>query len=162
RIRDMLRSAELLPILLHHRAEHLLARVDAESEERGAGVLEDIKQRQRQLHGGDGWGRELFPGDRSCATSLHGGSLPLWSQQPPSLPDGGRSRRSSFSPSVQQPSGHPQSVDVHVRRRLAVNDIGWVHEAARRGIGIALLPEFACKEDLQAGRLRQVLSEWSS
>src|SRR5262249_40811934 len=35
-------------------------------------------------------------------------------------------------------------------------------EAARRGIGIALLPEFACKEDLQAGRLRQVLSEWSS
>ena len=55
-----------------------------------------------------------------------------------------------------------ESVDVHVRRRLAVNDIGWVHEAARQGIGIALLPEFACKEDLQAGRLRQVLSEWSS
>src|SRR5262249_40979314 len=43
-----------------------------------------------------------------------------------------------------------------------VNDIAWVHEAARRGIGIALLPEFACKEDLQAGRLRQGLSEWSS
>src|SRR5215470_8312608 len=55
-----------------------------------------------------------------------------------------------------------ESVDVHVRRRLAVNDIGWVHDAARRGIGIALLPEFACKEDLQEGRLRQVLGEWSS
>jgi DNA-binding transcriptional LysR family regulator len=55
-----------------------------------------------------------------------------------------------------------ESVDAHVRRRLAVNDIGWVQEAARRGIGIALLPEFACEEDLQAGRLRQVLSEWSS
>jgi DNA-binding transcriptional LysR family regulator len=55
-----------------------------------------------------------------------------------------------------------ESVDVHVRRLLVVNDIEWVHEAARRGIGIALLPEFACKEDLQAGRLCQVLSEWSS
>jgi DNA-binding transcriptional LysR family regulator len=55
-----------------------------------------------------------------------------------------------------------ESVDVHVRRRLAVNDIDWVHEAARRGIGIALLPEFACREDLQADRLRQVLTEWSS
>jgi DNA-binding transcriptional LysR family regulator len=29
-------------------------------------------------------------------------------------------------------------------------------------MGIALLPEFACKEDLRAGRLRQVLREWSS
>ena len=55
-----------------------------------------------------------------------------------------------------------KSVDVHVRRRLAVNDIGWVHDAARRGIGIALLPEFTCKEDLRAGHLRQVLSEWSA
>ena len=55
-----------------------------------------------------------------------------------------------------------ESVDVPVRRRLAVNDIGWVHEAARRGIGITLLPEFACKDDLQAGHLRQVLREWSS
>lgn len=55
-----------------------------------------------------------------------------------------------------------ESADVHVRLRLAANDIDWVHEAASRGIGIALLPEFACREDLQAGRLRQVLSEWSS
>ena len=47
-----------------------------------------------------------------------------------------------------------ESVDVQVRRRLAVNDIGWVHDAVRRGIGIALLPEFACKEDRQAGRRR--------
>jgi hypothetical protein len=30
-----------------------------------------------------------------------------WSQQPPSLPDGGRSRRSSLRPSIQQAPGHP-------------------------------------------------------
>jgi len=51
---------------------------------------------------------------------------------------------------------------VHVRLRLAANDIDWVHEAAGRGIGIALLPDFACREDLQADRLREVLTKWSS
>jgi len=55
-----------------------------------------------------------------------------------------------------------ESVDVHVRLRLAANDIDWVHEAAGRGIGIALLPDFACREDLQADRLREVLTKWSS
>ena len=53
------------------------------------------------------------------------------------------------------------SVDVHVRLRLVANDIDWIHEAASRGIGIALLPEFACREDLQADRLRHVLTKWS-
>lgn len=55
-----------------------------------------------------------------------------------------------------------ESVDVQVRHRLAANDIDWVREAACQGIGIALLPEFACREDLRAGRLRQLLTEWSS
>ena len=54
-----------------------------------------------------------------------------------------------------------ESVDVRVRPRLAVNDVDWVHDAASRGIGIALLPEYVCREDLHAGRLRQVLTEWS-
>ena len=48
------------------------------------------------------------------------------------------------------------------RPRLAVNDVDWAHEAARRGIGIALLPEYACRDDLRAGRLRRVLTAWSS
>jgi hypothetical protein len=39
----MLRPAQPLPILLHHRAEHLLACVEAEAEERGAGIGEDIE-----------------------------------------------------------------------------------------------------------------------
>ena len=71
RVRDVRRPAELLAILLHHRAEHLLAGFQAEPEERGAGIGENVEQRQRQLHRGDGWGRERFPGERSCATLLH-------------------------------------------------------------------------------------------
>lgn len=55
-----------------------------------------------------------------------------------------------------------KSVDVRVRPRLAVNDVDWMHDAASRGIGIALLSEYVCREDLQAGRLRQVLTEWSA
>src|SRR5262249_10184462 len=68
---DVLRSTELLAILFHHRAQHLLARVEAEAEERGARIGEDIAHRQRTLHGGDGWGRAGFRGKRSCATLLH-------------------------------------------------------------------------------------------
>src|SRR5207249_5180993 len=92
---------------LHQRLEHLLPGGEAEPEERGLRVGEDREQRQRHLHRGDGRDGRGFPGGRSCATSLHGGSLPFWSQQPPSLPDGGRSRRSSLSWSVQQVPGHP-------------------------------------------------------
>jgi DNA-binding transcriptional LysR family regulator len=66
------------------------------------------------------------------------------------------------SPSVWSLHNAGESVDVRVRPRLAVNDVDWMHEAARRGIGIALLPEHVCREDLHAGRLRQVLTEWSS
>jgi DNA-binding transcriptional LysR family regulator len=62
--------------------------------------------------------------------------------------------RSGPGPAVFSLDNAGESVDVHIRPRLAVDDIDSVHEAARRGIGIALLPEFACREDLQAGRLR--------
>lgn len=55
-----------------------------------------------------------------------------------------------------------ESVDVHVKLRLAANDIDWVREAAVRGIGIALLPDFACRDDLQVDRLGEVLTNWSS
>src|SRR5262249_46968643 len=45
--------------------------VKAETEERGPRVCEHIEQRQRQLPRGDRWGRDAFPGKRSCATLLH-------------------------------------------------------------------------------------------
>ena len=72
---DVLGPTEALAILFHHREQDLLAGVEAETEERGARVGEDVEERQRQLHRGDGWGRERFPGGRSCATLLHGGSF---------------------------------------------------------------------------------------
>jgi DNA-binding transcriptional LysR family regulator len=65
------------------------------------------------------------------------------------------------SPGVWSLHNAGESIDLRLRPRLAVNDLDWMHEAARRGIGIARLPEYVCREDLHAGRLHQVLTEWS-
>jgi hypothetical protein len=61
-IADVLRPAQSVAILFHHRAQHLLARREAQTEERGARVGKDVEQRERDLNDGDGWGRERFPG----------------------------------------------------------------------------------------------------
>jgi hypothetical protein len=45
RIRDAFRAAQARPILFHHRAQHLLASLKTETEERGARVGEDVEQR---------------------------------------------------------------------------------------------------------------------
>src|SRR5262249_49614364 len=74
-IGDVLRSTEPLAILFHHRAQHLLARVEAEAEERGAGVGEDVEQRHGAWTGGDGGGRGRSPNGRSCAPLPQGGSF---------------------------------------------------------------------------------------
>lgn len=44
--------------------------------------------------------------------------------------------------------------------RLCSNDSQIVREAALKGIGIALLHEESCREDLSAGRLVRVLPQW--
>ena len=36
-----------------------------------------------------------------------------------------------------------------------------LHQAALKGIGVALLPQIICCEDLKAGRLQKVLPEWN-
>ncbi|MEM1129622.1 MAG: LysR family transcriptional regulator [Pseudomonadota bacterium] len=46
---------------------------------------------------------------------------------------------------------------VHNRGRLAVNDATALAEAARQGLGIAFLPEFLVKADLEDGALVEVL-----
>ena len=66
-------AAQPLAILFHHRAQHLLAGLETETEERGERVGEHIEQWQRHLNRGDGRGHERFPGRRSRATLLHGG-----------------------------------------------------------------------------------------
>jgi hypothetical protein len=88
------RPAEPVPILFHHRAQHLLAGRQAETEERGARVREHVEQRQRDLHGGDVVRRARFPSGRGCATLLHGGSFCEGCGDRRPTMDGRRSRRS--------------------------------------------------------------------
>jgi DNA-binding transcriptional LysR family regulator len=51
--------------------------------------------------------------------------------------------------------------EVTVRPKLAVNDPALLHASAAAGLGIALLPEFLCRQGLAAHKLKQVLPEWS-
>lgn len=55
-----------------------------------------------------------------------------------------------------------KKVDVRVPARLTTNDMDFMLDAARAGIGIALLPEHLLAADLQQGRLKRVLTDWSS
>lgn len=50
---------------------------------------------------------------------------------------------------------------VRVRGRLRANTAEAVVAAARAGLGIALLPLYACGDDLAAGRLQRLLPEWT-
>jgi DNA-binding transcriptional LysR family regulator len=55
-----------------------------------------------------------------------------------------------------------QTLTVEVRPRLVVNDFEFLHEGARAGLGIAMMPVFRASEDLRTKRLRHVLPEWCS
>ena len=46
--------------------------------------------------------------------------------------------------------------------RLAINDYDVLRSVAREGIGIALLPEYQCLEDVNSARLRRVLDAWAA
>jgi DNA-binding transcriptional LysR family regulator len=52
--------------------------------------------------------------------------------------------------------------EVRVSPRLTVNDFGVVREAALAGVGIAMLPQLVCGEDLRKKRLQRVLVDWCS
>jgi len=58
-------------------------------------------------------------------------------------------------------SGSKQ-LEVTVHPRLAINDYDILRSVAREGIGIALLPEHQCLEDVSSARLRRVLDAWSA
>lgn len=53
-----------------------------------------------------------------------------------------------------------RSVSVRVRSRFRANNPEAVADAARAGLGIALLPRYVCEDDLAAGRLAPVLENW--
>lgn len=46
--------------------------------------------------------------------------------------------------------------------KLACVDFATVREAAINGIGIALLPDHTCKQDLESGRLVRIFPEWKT
>lgn len=54
-----------------------------------------------------------------------------------------------------------QRAEVHLSPKLRVNDPAVLHAAAAAGLGIALLPEFLCRQGLATSRLKAVLEGWS-
>jgi len=55
-----------------------------------------------------------------------------------------------------------KTIDVRVPARLLANDMDLMLDAARGGIGIAWLPEHLLAVDLARGRLKRVLTDWTS
>ncbi len=53
-----------------------------------------------------------------------------------------------------------KAITVRVKPRLIVNDYEFLDEAARSGLGIAVLPLFRCIDDLRKKKLVRVLPEW--
>lgn len=53
-------------------------------------------------------------------------------------------------------------VNVEVQARLITGDFAVLLEAARRGMGVALLPEFVCAPAITRGELEVVLPDWSA
>jgi len=54
-----------------------------------------------------------------------------------------------------------QRAEVRVAPKLTVNDPAVLHGACAAGLGIAILPEFLCRQGLATGRLKLVLPEWT-
>jgi DNA-binding transcriptional LysR family regulator len=54
-----------------------------------------------------------------------------------------------------------QALAVDVAGRLTLDDSGLIREAALAGYGLAFVSEWDVAEDLRAGRLVQVLDDWT-
>lgn len=58
--------------------------------------------------------------------------------------------------------GNRETLTVNVKARFTVNDFDFLEEAARAGLGVAMLPVFRCIEHIRAKRLERVLPDWCS
>jgi len=56
---------------------------------------------------------------------------------------------------------HGEQTSVEVQARLITGDFVVLLEAARRGMGVALLPEFMCAPAIAAGELEVLLPDWT-
>jgi DNA-binding transcriptional LysR family regulator len=54
-----------------------------------------------------------------------------------------------------------QRAEVPLAPKLAVNDPAVLHAAMAAGLGIAVVPEFLCRQGLATGRIERVLPGWS-
>lgn len=53
-----------------------------------------------------------------------------------------------------------ESAEARINPRFVSDDMYALRRAALDGVGIALLPQLICDEELQQGRLKRVLPEW--
>lgn len=53
-----------------------------------------------------------------------------------------------------------EKIVLKVKSRFSANDPQMLLSLAKQGYGVALLPEFLCREDLSSGRLHRVLKSW--
>ena len=51
--------------------------------------------------------------------------------------------------------------ELRLRPALQVDDPALVHSSAAAGLGIAVLPEFLCRQGLALGKLERVLADWT-
>ena len=68
----------------------------------------------------------------------------------------------SFGKSQWTLSNRLESVTVPMEGNLIVNDLGVIRLMTLHGQGIALLPTYICREDVEAGRLVRVLPKWQA
>ncbi len=102
-------------------------------------------------------GRPRKPADLTAHTVLRpAGNAPLRLYRSGGEPRGaqGRSGPGSTLPA------HAQLQELHLRATLQVDDPALVHSSAAAGLGIAVLPEFLCRQGLAMGKLERVLPDW--
>lgn len=58
--------------------------------------------------------------------------------------------------------GDGKQADVEIHPRLVCGDFPVLLEAARQGLGLAMLPEFVCSAGLASGELEQVMADWNA
>jgi len=78
--------------------------------------------------------------DHDCLHYLRDSTSPTWAFEPRK----GRSGR----------------ITVKISGVFAANNSEALRETALAGLGIALVPDFSAQQEIEAGRLRQVLSDW--
>ncbi|HLK70839.1 MAG TPA: LysR family transcriptional regulator [Steroidobacteraceae bacterium] len=54
-----------------------------------------------------------------------------------------------------------ESQELRLRPALQVDDPALVHSSAAAGLGIAVVPEFLCRQGLALGKLERVLPDWT-